>query len=202
MIVPIFLWFIRGVAEDRFFHSINSYLDAHAPEFLARIRPVLTFKGSFGLPIIGFTAVLLILIVRAYFETRAEAMHKPCITLVTGARRYEDAVLEMDGAVGAMIVAAREGNVAVRNIGSSRTVNIRYGFTPVNPAPGANVARPQGFIQDIPLGEMFVMPVARGVLQNLEYEFIANYESLGGRRYQSRITLNNLVLTAIRFTRL
>ncbi len=108
----------------------------------------------------------------------------------------------MGGAVGTMIVAARDGNVAVRNIGNGPAINIRYEFRPVNPAPGANVARPQNYFQMIAPGEVFVMPVARGVLNNLEYEFIASYESLGGRRYQSRITLNNLVLTDTRFGRL
>ena len=70
VIVPVGLWLVSGLAEDRFFHSINHFLDEHAPDLLARVRPILTFKGPLGLAIIGFTAVLLILIVHAYFETR------------------------------------------------------------------------------------------------------------------------------------
>jgi hypothetical protein len=201
LISPLALWFLSGLAEHRFFHSVNVYLDEHVPALIARIRPLLTLKGSLGLPIIGFMAVLLVLIARAYFQTRGEATHKPFVTLVTTARAYEDAVLGMNGAVGAMIVAARDGNVAVRNTGNGPAINIRYEFRPVNPAPGANVARPHNYIQMLPPGETFVMPVARGLLNNLEYEFIASYESIGGRRYQTRVVLNNLVLTDTSFRR-
>lgn len=196
VVSPIALWFLQGLAEHRFFSSLNRYLDEHIPNLLARIRPFLTLKGSLVLPMIGFMAVLLILIVRAYFETRAgTVLHKPCVTLVTAPRGYEDAVLEMDGAVGVMIVAARQGNVAAQNIGTGPAVNVRYEFMPIDPAPGANVARPHGYIPTILPGEMCVLPVSRGILQNLEYEFVANYESLGGRRNQTKIMLNNLVIT-------
>ena len=51
MLVPFVLWFIGGVLQDRFFQAINAYLDEHAAEFISRIRPMLTFKGSLGLPI-------------------------------------------------------------------------------------------------------------------------------------------------------
>jgi hypothetical protein len=133
-------------------------------------------------------------------DSHAEATDKPCIALVTAARGYEDAVLGTGGAVGAMMVAAREGNVAIENIGNVAAINIRYEFRPVNPPPGANVARPQNYVQMLRAGETFVMPVARGLLNNLEYEFIANYESAGGGLYRSTIMLNNLVLGQTRFT--
>lgn len=68
--IPVLLWFLSGVAEDRFFHSVNAYIDSHAPEFIAQIRAILAFKGSFGMPIIGFTLVLLYFIVRAYLKTQ------------------------------------------------------------------------------------------------------------------------------------
>jgi hypothetical protein len=31
---PLIAWILRGVLEDRFFGSINRYLDSHAPNFL------------------------------------------------------------------------------------------------------------------------------------------------------------------------
>jgi hypothetical protein len=68
--LPIALWFLGGLAEDRFFHSINAYLDAHAPAFFAELRAILTFKGPFALAGIGFAAVLIVLIFRAYLETQ------------------------------------------------------------------------------------------------------------------------------------
>jgi hypothetical protein len=68
--LPIALWVVGGLAEDRFFHSINAYLDAQAPAFFAQLRAILTFKGPFALAGIGFVSVLLVLIVRAYLETQ------------------------------------------------------------------------------------------------------------------------------------
>ena len=70
VIVPAGLWFLRGLAEDRFFHFINHYLDEHAADFLSGLRSFFAFKGSLALPIIGLAAVLLFLIVRAYFATK------------------------------------------------------------------------------------------------------------------------------------
>lgn len=139
--------------------------------------------------------------IRRASQEQAEAVHKPCLTLVTAARDYDEAVLEMDGAVGGMIVAPREGNVALQNMGNGPAVNVRYEFIPLNPPQGANVARPSGYLQNIPAGGTFVMQVARGVLRNLEYEFLTTYESLSGHRYESRIILNNLVLTTFDFRR-
>jgi len=72
-------------------------------------------------------------VAHASSQNRVETTDKPCIALVTAARGHEDAVLEMGGAVGAMIVAAREGNVAVQNIGNVAAINIRYEFRPLIP---------------------------------------------------------------------
>ena len=68
--VPGVLWFLNGVAEHRFFQSVNSYLDAHAAGFVAQVRPILTFQGPFGLAAIGLGIVVLIFIVRGYFESQ------------------------------------------------------------------------------------------------------------------------------------
>ena len=139
--------------------------------------------------------------IRKASQEQAEAQQKPCLTLVTGARDYDEAVLETGGAVGGMIVAAREGNVALQNMGNGPAVNVRYECNPANPPKGANVARPGGYLQNIPAHGTFVMAVAREVLRNLEYEFVATYESLSGHHYESRIIINNLVLTGFYFKR-
>jgi hypothetical protein len=68
--VPIILWFVGGVAEHRFFEFINRFLDAHAADFVARVRPVLIFKGPLGLAAIGLAIVFLVLIIRAYFTSK------------------------------------------------------------------------------------------------------------------------------------
>jgi hypothetical protein len=121
------------------------------------------------------------------------------LTLVSGPREHEDVVLETDGIVGGMTLKAREGNLVVQNIGSWPALNVRYEFKPIDPPPGANVVRPRGYLQNIPSREIFVMAVAREVLRNFQYDFLAIYESLNGRRYESRIIINNLVLTFLEF---
>src|SRR5690242_4792384 len=59
---------------------------------------------------------------------QAEAQHQPCLTIITEAREYIEAVLEAGGAVGGMIVAARNGNVALENMGNGPAVNVRFRF--------------------------------------------------------------------------
>jgi len=137
--------------------------------------------------------------IRRASQEQAEAQQRPCLTLVTASREHGEAVLDMNGIVGGMIVAPREGNVALQNMGNGPAVNVRYEFNPVNPPQGANVARPRGYLQNIPAGGTFVMAVAREVLRNLEYEFVTSYESLNGQNYESRIAINNLVLTNFHF---
>ncbi len=68
--VPIILWFVGGVAEHRFFEFINHFLDAHGADFVARVRPILTFKGPFALAAIGLAIVILVLVIRAYFTSK------------------------------------------------------------------------------------------------------------------------------------
>jgi hypothetical protein len=77
--------------------------------------------------------------IRKASQEQAEAVQRPCLTLATAARGYEDAVLEMGGAVGGMIVAAREGNVALWNVGSGPAINARYSaekFIQIGPTIG------------------------------------------------------------------
>src|SRR6266699_3463019 len=67
---PLVLWFLNGVAEERFFSSINRYLDTHMLALFLQLRAILTFKGPFALAGIGFAVVLVVLIARAYFATK------------------------------------------------------------------------------------------------------------------------------------
>jgi len=139
--------------------------------------------------------------IRKASQEQVEALQKPCLTLVTAPRDYDDAVLDMDDAVGGMIVAASQGSVSLQNMGSGPAVNVEYRFNPVDPPAGANVARAHGYLQNIPAAGDFVIALAREVLRNLEYECVITYDSLSGRRYRSSITIKNLVLTAFHFER-
>jgi hypothetical protein len=177
------------------------------------VRLILVALFGDWLPALNFILQLVALGVLAWYayltrlisiasQEQAEGGQRPCLTVVTAARGYEDAVLEAGGAVGGMVVAARDGNVALWNVGNGPALNTRYRFTPINPPPNANAARPSGYIQIVAAQETFVLPVSRTILPNLQYEVVLTYESLGGKRYETRIPINNLVLTGFSFGRL
>ena len=134
-------------------------------------------------------------------QEQAEGVQKPCLTLVSAARDYAEAVLEFDDAVGGMIIGAQEGNVVIENIGNGPAINVRYVFRPVNPPQGQNVAQPNGYLQNLPGHSRFTIPLAREVLRNLEYRVHLTCESMTGQKYESAITVNNFVLTRFNFGR-
>jgi len=116
-------------------------------------------------------------------------------------RDYDDAVLDTDDAVGGMIVAASQGSVTLQNMGNGPAVSLEYRFNRVDAPAGASVARPHGYLQNIPAAGDFVMALARDVLRSLEYHCVITYDSLSRHRYKSTITIRNLVLTAFHFER-
>jgi hypothetical protein len=81
-------------------------------------------------------------------------------------------------------------------------VNARYRFTPINQSQGATVIWSSGYLPIILAKETFIMPVAHNALPSLQYELVFTYESLSGKHYESRIRIDNLVLTDFRFARL
>jgi hypothetical protein len=79
---------------------------------------------------------------------------------------------------------------------ASLTSGGKAGF---NPPKDTTPIDPCGYVPNIAAGQTFVMQVAREILRNSEYTFLASYESLSGQRYETRSTLNNLVLTGFSF---
>jgi hypothetical protein len=134
-------------------------------------------------------------------QEQIEALQKPCLTVATTARDYDDAILGVDDAIGGMVLAPREGSVQLRNIGAGPAFNIRYKFNYVDQPRqnGAVVVEPSGYLPYIKPGDTFAMQVARGILQLHKYELVASYDSLSGRKYETRIAINNLVLTTVQF---
>ena len=130
-----------------------------------------------------------------------EALSMPCVAFGTFPRDPIDAVLEANDVAGEMTIQFQEGQAVIVNMGNGPAVNVAYALEPIGILPGANVARPRGYIQNIPPGKAVVTPISRGALQTHQFEFTARYESLSGRRYETQITVNELVLTNLRFVR-
>lgn len=93
---------------------------------------------------------------------QVESSHKPFVAFSTEPRDAVDAVLDMGGAVGGMIVRCPGGNAEVRNIGTGPAINIRYRAT--HNIEAATHQGPNGYLIDIPAGEKsFGGPASRRV---------------------------------------
>ena len=135
--------------------------------------------------------------IRRVSQQQLEALHRPCLLLATEARDPDEALLGTDDTVTVLIVSSHNGNTTVENIGNGPAVNIGFEFKAVsntegNDSPPRSTGYPPSLAETAP----FTVPFPREVLRNQEYEFACSYESLGGA-YESRIRMNNLVVTSI-----
>lgn len=126
---------------------------------------------------------------------QVEGLSKPCLTLWSGLRDGPDTVLEAHGAIGSTKARGDQGTFVVQNIGNGVALNVSYRMTrhegnhPVNTRYIQNVLASQ----KVPMTEAL-----QQYTQEVPVEF--DYESIGGRRYRSRIDMNHHVLTNLRFT--
>jgi hypothetical protein len=60
-------------------------------------------------------------------------------------------------------------------------------------------AHPTGYVAGLPKGGVFLIPVARTLLAGHDYESLIEYESVTHRKYRTRVTLSDLVITDMRF---
>lgn len=97
------------------------------------------------------------------------------------------------------MIATVEGNVVLENVGSGVALNVRYDFKQITPARDGISSNPGSSLPHIPPGKAVSLAVPRGIFTNKVYEVTCTYESLGRRRYQTCISLNNLVITRVVF---
>ena len=132
-------------------------------------------------------------------ENQVEGLQKPCLSLLTDAREPADAILKLSGAVGCMTVAERGGDLVLHNLGNGPAINVHYQFNPISPQEGAKVTIRDGYLPAIAAGGTSIMPLSIHVLQNLEFKAVLTCESLTGQKYETRITIKNLVITGFDF---
>ena len=153
---------------------------------------------------VGTFIVLFLTLVAAVWyaweaRKQAEAQLKPCITFKTMARDAVEAVLGMGGISGETVLAFDEGRVNIMNIGNGPAINIWYKMEPVNPPPDSNLGCYKSYLHAIQPKDKASLPIARGVLQQHEFQFEIAYESLSGRQYRTKMTVHDLVLTEFSF---
>jgi hypothetical protein len=133
--------------------------------------------------------------IRNISREQVETLQKPCLTLAAAKRQFDDAVLNMDGIKGAQIVAPSEGMLQLINVGLGPAFNVTYKLTPKDPE--ASIARPEGYLIHILLRESAPIPVPIAILAGIEWIFVVSYDSLTGRKYQTKIVINAHVLTSV-----
>ena len=130
---------------------------------------------------------------------QVEASHKPFVAFSAERRNPEDAILDMGGAVGGMVVRCPGGDAEIGNVGSGPAINVRYHA--VHNIADATEQGLSGYLAGILPGEKFLTPIPRGILQGQQWKVVFTYESLSGRKYQTECTIDDLVLTHVRFER-
>lgn len=152
--------------------------------------------GVITLGVVFWYAWLTMLLRRAATD-QVEAMSKPCLTIWAKLRHQVDAILEMNGAVGAMVARGDDAaNLVVQNIGTGVALNVTYRFN--NPdSPQGNRGKGESYLVNVLPTQKISMPEPLNAsICSGNCEVIFGFESIGGRRYQSTITMNNHVLTA------
>jgi hypothetical protein len=127
---------------------------------------------------------------------QVEAMSKPCLTLWAKLRNQDDAILEMDGAVGALVARGDGANFVVQNIGTGVALNVTYRFNNLD-SPERIRLKDKSYLVNVLPGQKISMPEpmnASNYSGNCELLFC--FESIGGKHYQSIVTMNGHVLTS------
>ena len=113
---------------------------------------------------------------------QVEGSLKPCIAFAARLRDGADAILEMHGAVGNLIVQPDQGSYVIHNIGNGAALNLRYFFT------RPDVAEPDWRYLPAVLATGRATLVESLGLYNAEHVATFEYESLAGENTAPRST--------------
>lgn len=153
------------------------------------------FVGVLTLGVLFWYAWLTMKLKNAATE-QVEAMAKPCLTIWAKLRSGDEAILNMHGAVGGMVVRADDGTFVAENIGTGVALNVTYRFNNLD-APEKNRPQEKGYLLNILPGQKVAMPEPINASPYCgSCQLIFSFQSIGGRSYESTVTMNNHVLTA------
>ena len=158
------------------------------------------------LQVIAFIAIPAVALVGLFYYVRAtieqaEAMQKPCVVLRSTLRDPQEAVLEISGIRGDLIIRAIGGLVALHNIGTGPAVNVSYVFERVD-QPEDTPFRSGGTIQTLAPNQDLPTHVSRTLFPAHHFQCTIIYESLSRHIYQTRTSANNDVLGEFTFKRM
>lgn len=128
---------------------------------------------------------------------QVEAIAKPVLTLWADLRDAGDAILEMNDTPGALVARGSDAQFVVQNIGTGIALNVRYCFRSLDSAERGDL---DGYLFYVLQGQKIKLPVPMNSSRYAgKSEAVFSFESIGGRRYESTITMNARVLTRFQF---
>lgn len=128
---------------------------------------------------------------------QVEGLSKPCLTLWSELRDQKDAILELSGARSSVRARDDQGDLVTLNIGNGFAMNVNYRFTATPPTVDARSHHVR-YIPNIMATAKITMVEPMSAYVGL-WTLTMHYDSIGGRRYETVINLNNLVLTNFKF---
>jgi hypothetical protein len=128
---------------------------------------------------------------------QVEGLSKPCLTLYSGLRDRMDAIGDMRGAVGNTVARGDQGSFVLQNIGNGIALNVCYQFLRV-PREEAARQHHRRYVQHILATQKVTMPEPMTAYGG-DWKLHLEYQSIGGRKYKSIVTINDRVLTAFVF---
>ena len=126
-------------------------------------------------------------------------MLKPCLTIWADLRDPAKAILEMNGAVGGTVARGDDGNFVVQNIGNGVALNVKYHFNSIDPPKAKSPARTSYLVNVLPAQKVRMPEPMNASIYCGFCEVVFRFESIGGRQYQSTVTMNSHVLTGFEF---
>jgi len=132
---------------------------------------------------------------------QVESSAKPCLTFWSDLRDGPDVILDMHGAVGSLVTRADQGSFVIHNIGNGVALNLQYFITRPNNIPGQPDHRILRYLSTVAAGKTVTLVETLG-LHNGENRAEFEYESIGGRKYRTKISLNHHVITSFAFEEL
>ncbi len=133
---------------------------------------------------------------------QVEGLAKPCLTLTSALRDFADANMGL-GVMGNTVAAGNIGDdFFVQNIGNGVALNVMFDIIYQGEYPQNFPQRKQRYLQNVLAGEKVDMLVPMNAYRSGEFIVLFHYQSIGGRGYESRITMNGHVLTDFRFGQL
>ncbi len=129
---------------------------------------------------------------------QVEGLSKPCLTIWSKLRDAADTMLEMDGAVGSMVVREDGGRFVAQNIGNGVALNVRYNIKRTDQPSGPHGPKSR-YLPNVLAGQAVAMSEPVSTYSGDYCEVVFRFNSIGGREYQTTVTMSNLVITDFSF---